>query len=358
MQRLVQLQLDTLRQLGELEGALETRSRMVSTSRLAEPDQRFGPGLPQLPARGQSRGRRIRMAQRTPQFACCLGLEPSHVTGGGCAWDPSTKTRRCVPATLLIPRRALTSCAQPASRWIAGMLERRPFNVVATAGRSQAGPIMWAMAAHGREYDRTGYPGATRQGGKAPRDVGVKRIEWHKLPERVRVRDDETSGVAGQTVGCVCWAKLRATSVRRPVGEMSTQPRDSPSWPAAQAALQRPDIRGCNEPARRKLGNVALPQEAIHISSAAGPRTKHRSGAGAANRFIEAPRATRSPLPLRLQPVIKPPEMLAVVREFINRLHGCPASAIMRLRLLEAGHDLRLPTPRQLSERVLTSRLR
>ena len=34
------------------------------------------------------------------------------------------------------------------------MLERRPFNVVATRGVAhKLARIMWAMAAHGREYD-------------------------------------------------------------------------------------------------------------------------------------------------------------------------------------------------------------
>ncbi|WP_395691255.1 transposase, partial [Piscinibacter sp.] len=55
--------------------------------------------------------------------------------------------------TLLIHgARNLVRTAAP-SQWIARMLERRPFNVVATAVAHKLARIMWAMAAHGREYD-------------------------------------------------------------------------------------------------------------------------------------------------------------------------------------------------------------
>lgn len=155
MQRLVQLQLDTLRQLDEHIEVLEAEVKeMVSTSELARRLIKV-PGLGCLSASagaslvGDASGWR-----NARQFACCLGLEPSHVgTGGKVRMGPISKRGDAYLRTLLIHgARNLVRTAAP-SQWIARMLERRPFNVVATAVAHKLARIMWAMAAHGREYD-------------------------------------------------------------------------------------------------------------------------------------------------------------------------------------------------------------
>lgn len=87
------------------------------------------------------------------QFACCLGLVPRHTgTGGKVRMGGISKRGDSYLRTLLIHgARNLVRVPEP-PEWIAQMLKRRPFNVVATAVAHKLARTAWAMAAHGTEY--------------------------------------------------------------------------------------------------------------------------------------------------------------------------------------------------------------
>lgn len=88
------------------------------------------------------------------QFACCLGLVPSHSgTGGKVRIGAITKRGDTYLRTLLIhgARNLVRVPGQP--EWVEQMLKRRPFNVVATAMAHKLARMAWAMAAHGTDYN-------------------------------------------------------------------------------------------------------------------------------------------------------------------------------------------------------------
>lgn len=87
------------------------------------------------------------------EFACCMGLTPRHTgTGGKVRMGGISKRGDAYIRTLLIHgARNLVRCAQP-SPWIAQMLQRRPFNVVATAVAHKMARTAWAMVVHGSAY--------------------------------------------------------------------------------------------------------------------------------------------------------------------------------------------------------------
>jgi transposase len=95
------------------------------------------------------------------QFACCLGLVPRHTgTGGKVRMGGISKRGDSYLRTLLIHgARNLVRVAEP-PEWIAQMLKRRPFNVVATAVAHKLARTAWAMAAHGTEYSDRWKPAA------------------------------------------------------------------------------------------------------------------------------------------------------------------------------------------------------
>lgn len=89
------------------------------------------------------------------QFASCLGLVPSHSgTGGKVRMGRISKRGDAYLRTLLIHgARNLVRVPNP-PQWVAALLARRPFNVVATAVAHKLARIAWAMAAHDRSYDK------------------------------------------------------------------------------------------------------------------------------------------------------------------------------------------------------------
>lgn len=91
------------------------------------------------------------------EFACCLGLVPRHSgTGGKVRMGGISKRGDSYLRTLLIHgARNLVRVAEP-PEWIAQMLKRRPFNVVATAVAHKLARTAWAMAAHGSSYQASG----------------------------------------------------------------------------------------------------------------------------------------------------------------------------------------------------------
>ena len=95
------------------------------------------------------------------EFACCLGLTPRHSgTGGKVHMGGITKRGDPYLRTLLIHgARNLAKVPKP-PEWIARMLLRRPFNVVATAVAHKLARVAWAMVAHGTRYEPRAAPAA------------------------------------------------------------------------------------------------------------------------------------------------------------------------------------------------------
>lgn len=89
------------------------------------------------------------------EFACCLGLVPAHSgTGGKVRMGKISKRGDSYLRTLLIHgARNLVRVANP-PEWIARMLARRPFNVVATAVAHKLAKIAWAMVAKQTTYEQ------------------------------------------------------------------------------------------------------------------------------------------------------------------------------------------------------------
>lgn len=91
------------------------------------------------------------------EFACCVGLVPRHTgTGGKVRMGGISKRGDSYLRTLLIHgARNLVRVPEP-PQWIAEMLKRRPFNVVATAVAHKMARTAWAMVAHGTNYETRG----------------------------------------------------------------------------------------------------------------------------------------------------------------------------------------------------------
>lgn len=154
MQRLLNLQLQTLGQLDEHIELLDAEIKeMVASNALAKRLIKI-PGVGPLGASALASTLGDGSAWRNArQFACCLGLIPSHTgTGGKVRMGRISKRGDAYLRTLLIHgARNLVRTASP-SEWIAKMLERRPFNVVATAVAHKLARIAWAIATHQRIY--------------------------------------------------------------------------------------------------------------------------------------------------------------------------------------------------------------
>ena len=88
------------------------------------------------------------------EFACSLGLTPSHTgTGGKIRMGGISKRGDAYLRTLLVNgARNLARVPNPRP-WIAQMLERRPFNVVVVAVAHKLARMAWAMIAHQSHYE-------------------------------------------------------------------------------------------------------------------------------------------------------------------------------------------------------------
>jgi transposase len=88
------------------------------------------------------------------EFACCRGLAPSHTgTGGKVRMGGISKRADPYVRTLLIHgARNLVRTSAPAP-WIAQMLLRRPFNVVAVAVAHKLARIAWSIVVRGEQFD-------------------------------------------------------------------------------------------------------------------------------------------------------------------------------------------------------------
>ncbi len=88
------------------------------------------------------------------EFACCRGLVPRHTgTGGKVRMGGISKRGDPYLRTLLIhgARNLVRVPQQP--QWIADMLVRRPFNVVAVAVAHRLARIAWSIVARGEKFD-------------------------------------------------------------------------------------------------------------------------------------------------------------------------------------------------------------
>ncbi|NPC57027.1 IS110 family RNA-guided transposase [Caenimonas soli] len=155
MVRLLQAHLETLRQIEEHVHSLEQEIEAVQRSNTTAKRLRKVPGIGVLGATalaatlGDGSGWR-----NAREFACGLGLTPRHSgTGGKVRIGGITKRGDAYLRTLLIHgARNLVRVANP-PEWIAQLLQRRPFNVAATAVAHKLARTAWAMASHGSAYE-------------------------------------------------------------------------------------------------------------------------------------------------------------------------------------------------------------
>jgi transposase len=165
MPRLLDAQLGALAELDRSVQALQAEIELMGGANALATRLREVPGIGPLGASALAATLDDASGWRNArQFACCLGLVPRHSgTGGKVRIGALSKRGDAYLRTLLIHgARNLVRVPNP-PRWIARMLERRPFNVVATAVAHKLARIAWAMAAHGRCYD----PGWVRGPGGA-----------------------------------------------------------------------------------------------------------------------------------------------------------------------------------------------
>lgn len=156
MVRLLQDQLSALAQLQQHVQAMEAEIEQVQRSNELAQRLREVPGIGLLGATAMAAELDDGSAWRNArQFACCLGMVPSHSgTGGKVHMGGISKRGDAYLRTLLIHgARNLVRAPNP-PEWIARMLKRRPFNVVATAVAHKLARIAWAMAAHGQRYEQ------------------------------------------------------------------------------------------------------------------------------------------------------------------------------------------------------------
>lgn len=153
--QLMDQQLQMLRELDELivtnERALQLAERTDETVRELLKVPGIGPlGASALKAElGDGSAWR-----NSREFACCRGLAPGHTgTGGKVRIGGISKRGDPYLRTLLVHgARNLVRAPNP-PQWIAEMLLRRPFNVVAVAVAHKLARIAWSIVARGEKFD-------------------------------------------------------------------------------------------------------------------------------------------------------------------------------------------------------------
>jgi transposase len=156
MLQLLDAQLQAMRVLDEHIAGLEAQLELVQRNSEVAQRLRQVPGIGLLGATALAATLGDGSAWRgAREFACCMGLTPRHTgTGGKVRMGGISKRGDAYIRTLLIHgARNLVRCAEPSS-WIAQMLQRRPFNVVATAVAHKMARTAWAMVAHGSAYQK------------------------------------------------------------------------------------------------------------------------------------------------------------------------------------------------------------
>jgi transposase len=155
MVRMLDAQLQALRELDERVRAMDVEIELAQRGNEAARRLRQVPGIGLLGATALAATLGDGSAWRNArEFACCIGLTPRHSgSGGKVRMGGISKRGDAYLRTLLIHgARNLVRCAAPAP-WVAQLLQRRPFNVVATAVAHKLARTAWAMVAHGRAYE-------------------------------------------------------------------------------------------------------------------------------------------------------------------------------------------------------------
>jgi transposase len=156
MVRMLDAQLQALRELDERVRATEVELELVQRGNEAARRLRQVPGIGLLGATALAATLGDGSAWRNArEFACCIGLTPRHSgSGGKVRMGGISKRGDAYLRTLLIHgARNLVRCVTPAP-WVAQLLQRRPFNVVATAVAHKLARTAWAMVAHGTPYEK------------------------------------------------------------------------------------------------------------------------------------------------------------------------------------------------------------
>lgn len=156
MLRLVDAQQGALRDIDAQVQALEAELTDVQRCEPTAQRLRQVPGIGLLGATalaavlGQGSGWR-----NGREFACCLGLAPSHSgTGGKVRIGGLSKRGDPYVRNLLISGARSVLACQAHTPWVERMLQRRPHNVVAVALAHKLARTAWALVAHGRDYER------------------------------------------------------------------------------------------------------------------------------------------------------------------------------------------------------------
>lgn len=152
--RLLQDQLQALQEIEQHVQAMQAQLQEVLLCDAVAQRLRQVPGIGVLGATALAAVLGDAAAWRNARdFAASLGLAPAHSgSGGKVRMGGISKRGNAYLRTLLIHgARNLVRCAAP-NEWIAQLLRRRPFNVVATAVAHKLARIAWAIAAHGSEY--------------------------------------------------------------------------------------------------------------------------------------------------------------------------------------------------------------
>ena len=155
MVRLLDEQLQALRELDVHVQAAELQIEQLQQTNPAAQQLREVPGIGVLGATALAATLGDGSAwKNSREFACCLGLVPRHAgTGGKVRVGSISKRGDPYLRTLLIHgARSLVRRTNP-PEWIAQLLKRRPFNVVATAVAHKLARTAWAMVAHGQRYE-------------------------------------------------------------------------------------------------------------------------------------------------------------------------------------------------------------
>jgi transposase len=155
MQRQLDRQLQALRELEQHVHAIEVEIDAVQRSSEAARQLRKVPGIGVLGATALAATLGDGSAWRNArEFACCLGLTPRHSGSGGKVRMGGISKRgdSYLRMLLIHGARNLVRVANP-PEWIAQLLRRRPFNVVATAVAHKMARTAWAIVAHGSQYE-------------------------------------------------------------------------------------------------------------------------------------------------------------------------------------------------------------
>lgn len=155
MTGLVDLQLEALRKLEELVQAIERELALVQRQLPVARQLRAVPGIGLLGATALAAKLGDASGWRSArEFACSLGLTPSHQgTGGKVCIGAMSKRGDPYLRTLLISGARAVLNQKNLPPWVSQLLARRPVNVVAVAVANKLARTAWALVAHQRGYD-------------------------------------------------------------------------------------------------------------------------------------------------------------------------------------------------------------